>query len=54
MYDADSRLRVHDDHKRILAAVRAGDTEELINNMDAHRGATERLIVQRLGPARGR
>ena len=52
--EADSRLRVHDDHEQMIAAVRARDVEALIRISDEHRGSTETLVSQRLGWSRPR
>lgn len=52
--EIDSRLRVHDDHEQMIAAVRERDTEALIRISDEHRGSTEQLVSQRLGWSRPR
>jgi DNA-binding GntR family transcriptional regulator len=52
--EADSRLRVHDDHERIIHAIRAQDLEELVHLSDVHRTSTEILVTQRLGWSRPR
>lgn len=52
--EADASLHVHDDHRHMIDAVRAGDTEELIRAADAHRAPTEDLVVRRLGTSRPR
>lgn len=54
LHEADSRLRVHADHQRILAAVRAHDIDELVLASDEHRASTETLVVQRIGWSRPR
>ncbi|GAA2085074.1 GntR family transcriptional regulator [Aeromicrobium tamlense] len=51
---ADSRLRVHEDHDKIIEAVKARDNEALIKLSDEHRGSTEHLLTQRLGWSRPR
>ena len=52
--EVESQLRVHDDHKRIIEAVKAHDNEALIKASDDHRGSTEHLVTQRLGWSRPR
>ena len=52
--EADSRLRVHDDHEQMIAAVRARDVEARIRIAGEHRGSTEPLVRQRLGWSRPR
>lgn len=52
--EIDSRLRVHDDHERIIAAVKAQDLTALVEISDEHRGSTEHLVTQRLGWSRPR
>ncbi len=54
MHEADSRLRVHADHDRILDAIRSNDVKELIRASDDHRASTEALVIQRLGWSRRR
>lgn len=54
MHEADSRLKVHEDHQRIIAAIRAGDVEEVIRSSDEHRASTETLVIQRIGWSRPR
>lgn len=51
---ADTQLRVCEDHGRIIEAVRAQDNEALIKVSDEHRGSTEHLLTQRLGWSRPR
>ncbi len=52
--EADSQLRVHDDHERIVDAIRQCDLPELIRLSDEHRASTETLVVQRIGFSRPR
>ncbi|WP_114423621.1 GntR family transcriptional regulator [Nocardioides houyundeii] len=52
--EADSRLRVYDDHAQIIDAIRDGDVERLIQSSDHHRGATESLVTERIGWSRPR
>lgn len=52
--EADATLHVHQDHRRIIAAVASGDMEALIELADAHRATTEDLVVRRLGTSRPR
>ncbi len=52
--EVDSRLRVHDDHEQMIAAVRENDIERLVAISDEHRGSTEKLVTQRLGWSRPR
>ncbi|MBC9227640.1 GntR family transcriptional regulator [Aeromicrobium sp. 636] len=52
--EVESQLRVHDDHTRIIEAVKANDNEALIAVSDEHRGSTEHLVTQRLGWSRPR
>lgn len=40
-----TRLRILDEHIKIIDALRRGDTDELIAQMDGHRGASERSVV---------
>jgi DNA-binding GntR family transcriptional regulator len=50
-YEPDSRRRIVDEHRRIIAAVRAQDRERLLAEVDAHRVAALDAITSRLGPA---
>jgi DNA-binding GntR family transcriptional regulator len=52
--EPDTSQHVHSDHERIVAAVRAGDRQELIRASDEHRETTEQIIVRRLGRSRPR
>lgn len=52
--EVDSRLRVHDDHEQMIAAVRENDIDRLVALSDEHRGSTEKLVTQRLGWSRPR
>jgi DNA-binding GntR family transcriptional regulator len=52
--EANVSLHVHEDHLEIIKAVRANDLEALIYASDAHRDATEDLIIRRLGRSRPR
>ncbi|TQM02800.1 GntR family transcriptional regulator [Pseudonocardia kunmingensis] len=47
-------LQVHDAHQRIIQAVRDQDVDALIAASDAHRAATEELVIRRLGRSRPR
>jgi DNA-binding GntR family transcriptional regulator len=47
-------LHVQQDHDEIIDALRTRDVEALIDASDAHRQATETLIVDRLGQTRPR
>jgi DNA-binding GntR family transcriptional regulator len=49
LYEVDAQLHVIEDHERIIAAVRAGDVEELITASDDHRGTTTTVMTRRLG-----
>lgn len=40
-----TRLRILDEHVKIIDALRRGDTDELIAQMNGHRGASERSVV---------
>jgi DNA-binding GntR family transcriptional regulator len=51
-YDETTHQRIVDEHERMIAAVAAGDTDELVRAADDHRAAAERLLIQRLGPPR--
>lgn len=53
-YEEDTHRRIVAEHDRIIAAVRARDSEELVAACDDHRGAAENLLVRRLGPPRSR
>lgn len=39
------RVRIVAEHDKLIAALRRGATEELIDHMDSHRGASERDVV---------
>jgi len=41
----ETRLRILDEHVKIIDALRRGDTDELIAQMDGHRGTSERSVV---------
>lgn len=47
VYSAEhaTRLRILDEHVKIIDALRRGDTGELIIQMDGHRGTSERSVV---------
>lgn len=47
VYSAEhaTRLRILDEHVKIIDALRRGDTEELIAQMDGHRGTSARAVV---------
>jgi len=49
LYEDDIPLHVVEDHERIIAAVRAGDVEELVRASDDHRGTTATAMARRLG-----
>lgn len=52
--EADSHLRVQEDHVHIIEAIRDNDLERLIRISDEHRGSTESLVTQRIGWSRPR
>ena len=51
-YDETTHQRIVDEHERMIAAMAAGDADELVRAADDHRAAAERLLIQRLGPPR--
>lgn len=48
VFEREHELHVIEEHESIIAAVRAGNRERLIEVCDVHRSSTEELVVQRL------
>jgi DNA-binding GntR family transcriptional regulator len=52
LYEPETTSHLIEEHQGIICAVEAGDIEELIRKVDAHRSQSERSVVQRLGRSR--
>lgn len=52
LYEPETTSHIIEEHQGIIYAVEAGDIEELISKVDAHRSRSERSVVRRLGPSR--
>jgi len=50
-YERDSRRRIVEEHRRMIAAIRAVDLDQLLTAVDAHRDSALEAITRRLGPA---
>jgi DNA-binding GntR family transcriptional regulator len=48
----ETSRRLHNEHERMIAAVKARNVARLIQISDQHRAGTQRMIEQRLGPPR--
>ena len=51
-YEPDSRNRIVEEHRQIIAAVRARNLDRLLSEVDAHRSGALTAIMRRLGPTR--
>jgi DNA-binding GntR family transcriptional regulator len=52
LHEPEITQRLVAEHKAILDVVKAQDRKQLIKELDAHRAATERIVVRRLGRRR--
>jgi DNA-binding GntR family transcriptional regulator len=54
LYETETFAHLQREHDLILAAVKSGSVQQVIDVCDKHRSGTERLVVQRLGRSRSK